>query len=177
MYTQIVNGKKSSLHLCSACASGESLFDNFGRTICSYSSDISKSTLYGVSYAEYTPYSEGSKSNHKIQTDSVKGKTAENFITNGNLESSTFWKGYYSGTTNSSSWSTEKLFGQKSLSMTSTSDSSGFRRYQQTVSIPSAGTYTLSAYVKTSSYKYGASAFHKTGFSTVKLISASSCKD
>jgi hypothetical protein len=126
------------------------LFDNFGRTICSYSSDISKSTLYGVSYAEYTPYSEGSKSNHKIQTDSVKGKTAENFITNGNLESSTFWKGYYSGTTNSSSWSTEKLFGQKSLSMTSTSDSSGFRRYQQTVSIPSAGTYTLSAYVKTS---------------------------
>lgn len=126
------------------------LFDNFGRTICSYSSDISNSTLYGVSYAEYTPYSEGSKSNHKIQTDSVKGKTAENFITNGNLESSTSWKGYYSGTTNSSSWSTEKLFGQKSLSMTSTSNSSGYRRYQQTVSIPSAGTYTLSAYVKTS---------------------------
>ena len=36
---------------------------------------------------------------------------------------------------------------------------------------------TSSAYVKTSSYKYGASAFHKTGSSTVKLISASSCKD
>ena len=30
MYTQIVNGKKSSLNLCSQCASGESLFDNFG---------------------------------------------------------------------------------------------------------------------------------------------------
>ena len=30
LYTQIVNGKKSSLNLCSQCASGESLFDNFG---------------------------------------------------------------------------------------------------------------------------------------------------
>lgn len=30
IYTQIINGKKSSLNLCSQCASGESLFDNFG---------------------------------------------------------------------------------------------------------------------------------------------------
>ena len=30
MYTQIVNGKKSTLNICSQCASGESIFDNFG---------------------------------------------------------------------------------------------------------------------------------------------------
>jgi len=30
MYTQIVNGKKSTLNICSQCAAGESLFDNFG---------------------------------------------------------------------------------------------------------------------------------------------------
>lgn len=30
LYTQIINGKKSSLNLCSQCASGESIFDNFG---------------------------------------------------------------------------------------------------------------------------------------------------
>ncbi len=30
LYTQIINGKKSSLNLCSKCASGESIFDNFG---------------------------------------------------------------------------------------------------------------------------------------------------
>ena len=30
MYTQIVNGKKSSINICSQCAAGESLFDNFG---------------------------------------------------------------------------------------------------------------------------------------------------
>ena len=30
MYTQIVNGQKSSLNICSACASQESIFDNLG---------------------------------------------------------------------------------------------------------------------------------------------------
>lgn len=30
MYTQIVNGQKSTLNICSQCASGESIFDNFG---------------------------------------------------------------------------------------------------------------------------------------------------
>ncbi len=30
MYTQIVNGQKSVINLCSACASGESIFDNLG---------------------------------------------------------------------------------------------------------------------------------------------------
>ncbi len=30
MYTQIINGQKSTLNICSACASQESIFDNFG---------------------------------------------------------------------------------------------------------------------------------------------------
>ena len=29
-YTQIINGRKSSINICSACASQESIFDNFG---------------------------------------------------------------------------------------------------------------------------------------------------
>lgn len=29
-YTQIINGRKSSLNICSSCASQESIFDNFG---------------------------------------------------------------------------------------------------------------------------------------------------
>ncbi len=125
------------------------LFDNFGRTICSYSSDISKSNLYGVSYAEYTPYTEGSKANHKIKTNSEKGKTNENLIANSNFESFSSWTGYSSGNTSSSVLSSESIFGEKSLAIMSTSDSSGHSRFQQTVSISSAGTYTLSAYVKT----------------------------
>ena len=30
MYTQIINGQKSTLNICSSCASQESIFDNFG---------------------------------------------------------------------------------------------------------------------------------------------------
>ena len=30
LYTQIINGQKSTLNICSACASEESIFDNFG---------------------------------------------------------------------------------------------------------------------------------------------------
>ena len=30
MYTQIINGQKRSLNICSVCASKESIFDNFG---------------------------------------------------------------------------------------------------------------------------------------------------
>lgn len=30
MYTQIINGQKSTLHICSACAAQESIFENFG---------------------------------------------------------------------------------------------------------------------------------------------------
>lgn len=57
MYTQIVNGKKSSLNICSQCAAEESLFDNFGsllsfgtrpdagRTVC---------PLCGMTLAEFT---------------------------------------------------------------------------------------------------------------------------
>lgn len=29
-YTQIINGQKSSINICSQCAAGESIFDNFG---------------------------------------------------------------------------------------------------------------------------------------------------
>ncbi len=30
MYTQIINGQKSTIHICSACAAQESIFENFG---------------------------------------------------------------------------------------------------------------------------------------------------
>jgi len=57
MYTQIVNGKKSSLNLCSECASGESLFDNFG-SLLSFGTrpeaGIVSCPLCGMTLAEFT---------------------------------------------------------------------------------------------------------------------------
>ena len=57
MYTQIVNGKKSSINLCSECASGESLFDNFG-SLLSFGTrpemGVSACPLCGMTLSEFT---------------------------------------------------------------------------------------------------------------------------
>ncbi len=57
MYTQIVNGKKSSINLCSQCASGESLFDNFGSLLSfgtRQEAGISACPLCGMTLSEFT---------------------------------------------------------------------------------------------------------------------------
>jgi len=57
MYTQIINGKKSSLNLCSQCASGESLFDNFG-SLLSFGTrpemSVATCPLCGMTLSEFT---------------------------------------------------------------------------------------------------------------------------
>lgn len=57
LYTQIVNGKKSSLNICSQCASGESLFDNFGSLLSFSTRGENKQTscpCCGMTLAEFT---------------------------------------------------------------------------------------------------------------------------
>mgnify|MGYP002734590934 CR=1 FL=1 len=57
MYTQIVNGKKSSINLCSQCAEGESLFDNFGSLLSFGTRSESGSTVCpccGMTLSEFT---------------------------------------------------------------------------------------------------------------------------
>ncbi len=57
MYTQIINGKKSSLNICSQCAAGESLFDNFG-SLLSFGTRAETGTticpVCGMTLAEFT---------------------------------------------------------------------------------------------------------------------------
>ena len=57
MYTQIVNGQKSSLNICSACASQESIFDNFGSLLSFGTREHSLNTVCpccSMSLAEFT---------------------------------------------------------------------------------------------------------------------------
>lgn len=57
MYTQIVNGQKSSLNICSACASQESIFDNFGSLLSFGSRESSSNTICpccSMTLAEFT---------------------------------------------------------------------------------------------------------------------------
>ncbi len=48
MYTQIVNGQKSTLNICSQCASQESIFDNFGSLLSFGTRPASKNTVCSV---------------------------------------------------------------------------------------------------------------------------------
>ena len=57
MYTQIINGKKSSLNICSSCAAQESIFENFGSLLSfSPSEDFSPRvcSVCSTSLAEFT---------------------------------------------------------------------------------------------------------------------------
>lgn len=132
------------------------LMDNYGRTVCSYSSDLTGNEIYGTASAKYTPTVQASKQNNKISVDSVKGQTAENLVLNSNCESTASWSRAYSGSGYSWALSTEnKLYGNYAFKVTSSSTATGYYRTHQTVTIPEAGTYTLSAYIKTNNVVSG----------------------
>ena len=124
------------------------LFDNFGRAVCSYSYNTPSAIVYGTSYAQYTKYTLGSKENNKITVDAVKGITNENLVSGGNAESLAGWTNLSSGTGYSATTHSTSFIGNKSFKLTSTSGGSGSARLRTTVTIPTSGTYTLSAYVK-----------------------------
>ena len=125
------------------------LFDDYGAAICSYSTDYNGREVYGASYAEYMPYESASETNYKVKTSAVKGITNNNIINNPNCESSTGWTSTKDGTGYSTAYTTtDKLFGNGSLKLSSTSGGTGLAIYSKDVYLPTAGTYTLSAYVK-----------------------------
>ncbi len=125
------------------------LFDNYGRAICSYTKDY-YGNVYGASYAKYTENDVGLKTNNKLTVSSVKGITAENLIKDGGMEASAGWFPVSNVNDYTRTFTTEEsLYGSYSLkiSKTTTNGIVGMRQY---ATIPEAGTYTLSAYVKTS---------------------------
>ena len=125
------------------------IFDNEGREICSYSSDVNDQYVYGTSYNKYTTTEQGSKKNSKITVDSVKGANSFNYVVNGNLESLSGWTSGVSGNGYSSALSSaDRFLGTYSMKFASTSGGTGYARRYATVELPSNGTYTLSAYVK-----------------------------
>ncbi len=124
------------------------LFDNFGRAICSYSID-QNGKVYGSSYAEYENNVTGYRTNNTIKADAVKGTTEENLMPDSGCESITGWNTSINATTYSAGLSTtEKFLGSSSLSLM-LANNTGYVQLQKAVNIPEAGTYTLSAYIKT----------------------------
>jgi len=134
------------------------LFDNFGRAICSYTKDYNDN-IFGASYAAYTTTVKGSKKNNKLTVSSVKGITAENLIKDGDCEVITEWTTGSSGSGNSAALSSAaKLFGNYSIKLSRTS-ATGYVCKTQQVTVPTEGIYTLSAYVKTTSVSASGGAY------------------
>lgn len=124
------------------------LFDNYGNTVCSYLTDLDGQTVYGASSAEYTALNVDSnpKSNNSVVKAGGKGQYSKNLISNGNLEYTSGWTQTLSYVSCNVS-STEYIFGTKSVSLSGNSSiCSG--TLSQNVTISEPGTYTLSAYVK-----------------------------
>jgi RHS repeat-associated protein len=124
------------------------LFDNYGNTVCSYLTDLDGQTVYGASSAEYTALNVDSnpKSNNSVVKTGGKGQYSKNLISNGNLEYTSGWTQTLSYVSCNVS-STEYLFGTKSVYLSGNSSiCSG--TLSQNVTISEPGTYTLSAYVK-----------------------------
>ncbi|MBE6678841.1 MAG: hypothetical protein E7597_08625, partial [Ruminococcaceae bacterium] len=124
------------------------VFDDHGRTISAYSTNLTGTEVYGASNAEYSPTVEFSKKNHTVEKEGASGVPAINLLKNHSAESDTNWNVYYSGTGYSASRVTNEHFiGNYSFKLTSTG-ASGFIERRQSVTITEAGDYTLSAYVK-----------------------------
>ena len=126
------------------------LFDHLGRATCTYSTNTSSSICYGSSLAEYTDFTRGDRGNHKLKSSAVQGTIAENLIPDGSFETSS-WIYETNGTGYSVSRLTSASFsGRYSYKLSSsTSGVTGYAQISKTVTIPTAGTYTLSAYIKT----------------------------
>ena len=135
-------------------------FDNYGRTVSVHEKTKVGKDL-GASNYEYTagePNSTGSnlKYTNRLTKQHSLGNNTVNFMRNHSFEESASWANAAWGGTNTftgSNTSSQRLYGQKSyrLESTSYSGTSAARAYQDITGLTPGNTYTLSGYVKVTS--------------------------
>jgi len=148
------------------------VFDNHGRTISAYSTNLAETEVYGASNAEYSPTEQGSKKNNTITKDSVSGVPAINLLKNHSAESDTNWIGYSEGTGYSYSHvSNEHFAGNHSYKLSSTTNkASGLAEYKQTITVTEKSYYTFSAYVKTENLDANTGVYLKLGNTSSRTL-------
>ncbi len=129
------------------------IFDDFGRTVSTYSTDKDGKTIHGAGANTYETAVKSGKTN-KISTQSVIGGVNPNLLTGHQCESATGWTSAYVGTNNTSLTrtvdSTTKYLGAGSIKLLSTGKISGsLAGYKQTVSLEATTKYYLSGYILT----------------------------
>ncbi len=126
------------------------LFDNYGKAVTEYVTINGENHIYAASSEGYTDnnFTSNPKKNNKVTITGSHGEYFKNIVNNGNLENADQWTSSLSYVGQSFSQN-EFMFGSKSLCLTGQSSiCSG--SFTQNVVITEPGTYTLSAYIKSS---------------------------
>ena len=84
----------------------EVVFDNWGRTVSTYTTNTDITRILGSSAASYTATAERSKQNNRLTSVGSTGMTAENLLRDGGLESEDGWTNASTGSGSAAPWPT-----------------------------------------------------------------------
>ena len=137
----------------------EIVFDNWGRTVCTYTTNSDSTEILGSSAASYVQNSGTSRKNNRTLTVGSSGMTAVNLLEDGGIEKSTDrWTS--ASTANCSAAARTEAgdanrrhgTGGLNLYLSSSATSSNYAGIYRTETLTKGKTYTLSAYFSVSSY-------------------------
>ena len=138
----------------------EVLFDNWGRTVCTYTTNTDSTEVLGSSAASYVQNSGTSRKNNRTLDIGSSGMTAVNLLIDGGIEKSTdSWTSSCSAnasaaarTTTTNDENRRHGTGGLNLYLSSSATSSNYAGIYRSASLTGGKPYTLSAYFSASSY-------------------------
>lgn len=138
----------------------EVLFDNWGRTVCTYTTNTDSTEALGSSAASYVQNSGTSRKNNRTLDIGSSGMTAVNLLIDGGIEKSTdSWTSSCSANASAAARTTitndenrRHGTGGLNLYLSSSATSSNYAGIYRSASLTGGKPYTLSAYFSASSY-------------------------
>lgn len=138
----------------------EVLFDNWGRTVCTYTTNTDSTEVLGSSAASYVQNSGTSRKNNRTLDIGSSGMTAVNLLIDGGIEKSTdSWTSSCSANASAAARTTitndenrRHGTGGLNLYLSSSATSSNYAGIYRSASLTGGKPYTLSAYFSASSY-------------------------
>ena len=137
----------------------EVVFDNWGRTISTYTTNTDITRILGSSAASYTDTAERSKQNNRLTSVGSTGMTAENLLRDGGLESEDGWTNASTGSGSAAARTTitneenrRHGTGGLNLYLPDGAGSGDAAAISRPVTLTAGETYTLSGYFSASSH-------------------------
>ena len=137
----------------------EVVFDNWGRTVSTYTTNTDITRILGSSAASYTATAERSKQNNRLTSVGSTGMTAENLLRDGGLESEDGWTNASTGSGSAAARTTitndenrRHGTGGLNLYLPDSAGSGDAAAISRPVTLTAGETYTLSGYFSASSH-------------------------